>query len=77
MWGVMPDGALSCNVHLRDEGQSVCNAAINTIHCLTGRHEMGLLQSGTTPHVSTLCLPHVIKCDQISHAFPPVHAIKD
>jgi len=28
------------------------------------------LSSGTTPGVSTLCLPDVTACDQISQAFP-------
>lgn len=64
--GVMLDGALSCNVHLRDGGQSVCNAAINTVHCLTGRHEMGLLQSGTTP-------PRVYTLSTSRHQMWPNH----
>jgi len=32
------------------------------------RHEDSF--SGTSPHVSTTCLPNVNACDQISQAFP-------
>ena len=74
--GVMLDGALSCNVHLRDGGQCLqcCHQYCSLFDWSTWN---GIITVRHHPHVSTLCLPHVIKCDQISHAFPPVHAIKD
>jgi len=37
----------------------------------TIQHKTGI-QLGTTPHASTLCLPHIVvtTCDQISQALP-------
>ena len=36
----------------------------------TDQHETGILKVGHRPRVSTICLPDVIACDQISQAFP-------
>ena len=37
--------------------------------------ELSDSSSGTTLHVSALCLPHVTACDQISQAFPLCNGI--
>ena len=37
--------------------------------------ELSDYSSGTTLHVSALCLPHVTACDQISQAFPLCNGI--